>query len=225
MAHTTENRRHSPSKGDLRYAHLLRVGEELLAEKPLRNITIDEIAKRARLTRPAFYFYFDSKYALLAALLERVFATQFDAATRLWFRRPTEITPRQACEQHFTEMLALWRRHASVMREASEAISLHPKIQEAYGQLLHRFVEAATDQIDRERQAGAAPPGADARALASTLTWMTERTLYATVAGLGPDLTDEARIAALADAWLRAIYGTATPRASTTPSPQPADAG
>ncbi|MDR7277311.1 TetR/AcrR family transcriptional regulator [Catenuloplanes atrovinosus] len=206
-----ESRRRGPTKGDLRYARLLGVGEKLLAEKPLRDITIDEIARRAQVTRPAFYFYFDSKYALLAALLERVLATQFDTADRLWINRPAELTPRQACEQHFTEMLALWRRHAVVMREAAEAVRLHTAVERAYGQLLDRFIDAASTQITKERAAGVAPPGADVRALATTLTWMTERNLYAAVAGLGPDLTDRQRVTALADAWLRAIYETAAP--------------
>jgi AcrR family transcriptional regulator len=205
-------RKGGPSRGDVRYDTILGVAEALLAEKPLRTITIEDVANRAGITRPTFYFYFDSKYALLAALLERIVAVEVDGTDRWWRPLPEGVSPRQACERVHHHMLALWRQHAPVVREATEAMSLDPQLHAVYTQIVDRFVAGTSTHIERERERGSAPPGADATTLAATLVWMAERNLYAAVAGLVPLVSDEQRVAAISDTWLRAIYGTSDPR-------------
>ncbi|WP_199439973.1 TetR/AcrR family transcriptional regulator [Umezawaea beigongshangensis] len=207
-----DGRKGGPSRGDVRYDKILEVAEALLAEKPLRTITIEDVANRAGITRPTFYFYFDSKYALLAALLERIVAVEVDGTDRWWRARPDGVTPRQACERVHHDVLALWRRHAPVVREATEAMSLDPQLHAVYTQIVDRFVAGASTHIVREREHGSAPPGADPTTLAATLVWMAERNLYAAVADLVPRVSDEQRVAAITDTWVRAIYGTSDPR-------------
>ena len=41
---------------------------ELLAVKPIGEITIGELAAGANISRPTFYFYFDSRDAVVRAL-------------------------------------------------------------------------------------------------------------------------------------------------------------
>jgi len=48
----------------------------------LQEISIDDLTRPLGISRPAFYFYFPSKDAVLLALLDRVVATAFDAASR-----------------------------------------------------------------------------------------------------------------------------------------------
>ncbi|MEU8241144.1 TetR/AcrR family transcriptional regulator, partial [Actinoplanes missouriensis] len=148
----------------------------------LREITIVDITKRAKLTRPAFHFSFDSKYAML----DGVFDTLVEAADRLWVHRPPDLTRREACERHFRKMLGLWREHATVMRESAEALGLHPQVQQACSRLFDQFVQTASRQIAREREAGVAPANADGRVLATTLTWMTECNLVRSRGRSGP---------------------------------------
>ena len=53
--------------------------ERLLEERPFADISVDDLAKGAGLSRPTFYFYFPSKDAVLLTLFERVIA-EADAA-------------------------------------------------------------------------------------------------------------------------------------------------
>ena len=49
------------------------------SERPLAEISVDDLAKGAGISRPTFYFYFPSKDAVLLTLLERVIV-EADAA-------------------------------------------------------------------------------------------------------------------------------------------------
>ena len=54
-------------KGDLKEQAILATCERLLGEKPLGEIGVDELAAGAGISRPSFYFYFESKNAVLRA--------------------------------------------------------------------------------------------------------------------------------------------------------------
>jgi hypothetical protein len=74
--------------------------------------------------------------------------------------------------------------------------------------VFERFSEAMGAEIERERKAGVALPGPDARQLASVLLWSTAQATY--VAGLGADsaLPDERAISeTIVTLWERALYG------------------
>jgi hypothetical protein len=62
--------------------------------------------------------------------------------------------------------------------------------------------------IDRDRATGVAPPGADAEALASSLTWATERAFHIAMTGHDTALTDvNAIIEPLVQLHVSTIYG------------------
>src|SRR5262245_31819762 len=65
-------RQRPPRKGDLREAAILDRAWALLAEKPLSHITIEDLVSGARISRSSFYFYFESKDAVIRALAARV---------------------------------------------------------------------------------------------------------------------------------------------------------
>src|SRR3989440_8537546 len=72
-------RRARRSSGDDRERAILETAERLLEERPLHEISVDDLAKGAGISRPTFYFYFPSKEAVLLTLLDRVVRTA-DAA-------------------------------------------------------------------------------------------------------------------------------------------------
>src|SRR5687767_15307998 len=74
--------------GDDRELAILATAEALLAERSLGEISIDDLARGAGISRPTFYFYFASKDAVLLTLLDRVVA-EADSALREVFGRPT----------------------------------------------------------------------------------------------------------------------------------------
>src|ERR1700754_1902788 len=68
----SRGRRSSRPSGDDREAAILRTAERLLEEKPLTEISVDDLAKGAGISRPTFYFYFPSRDAVVLTLFERV---------------------------------------------------------------------------------------------------------------------------------------------------------
>ena len=56
----------------------------LLAEKPFKDLKIDEIASAAGLTRTGFYFYFKNKSEVLVVVVEELAADLFQEADRWW---------------------------------------------------------------------------------------------------------------------------------------------
>src|SRR5689334_13763910 len=65
--------------GDERESAILTTAERLLEDRPYADISVDDLAKGAGISRPTFYFYFPSKEAVLLTLLDRV-VTEADTA-------------------------------------------------------------------------------------------------------------------------------------------------
>jgi AcrR family transcriptional regulator len=65
-------RRVARPSGDERELAILQTATRLLDERPIHEISVDDLAKGAGISRPIFYFYFPSKDAVLMGLIERV---------------------------------------------------------------------------------------------------------------------------------------------------------
>ena len=56
-------------RGDRQRQAIVQAVRELLEEKPFAQLSVSTISDRAGVARSGFYFYFDSKYAVLAQIL------------------------------------------------------------------------------------------------------------------------------------------------------------
>ena len=56
-------------RGDKQRQAIVQAVRELLEEKPFAELSVSTISDRAGVARSGFYFYFDSKYAVLAQIL------------------------------------------------------------------------------------------------------------------------------------------------------------
>ena len=70
--HRSRGRRSSRPSGDDRELAILKTAERLFEERSLAEISVDDLARGAGISRPTFYFYFPSKDAVLMTLLDRV---------------------------------------------------------------------------------------------------------------------------------------------------------
>src|SRR6201996_1928395 len=70
----SRGRRSARPSGDDRELAILTTAEQLLEQRPLADISVDDLAKGAGISRPTFYFYFPSKDAVMLTLFERVLA-------------------------------------------------------------------------------------------------------------------------------------------------------
>jgi TetR/AcrR family transcriptional regulator, ethionamide resistance regulator len=166
---------------------------------------VADVIEAAGVSRGSFYFYFESKQAVVAALLERI-VDEVHEASLPWFERG-DTPPERALSEAVTGSLALWRRHAAVLRSTVETWQSDPELRDLWGDVLRRFTDAAAEQIERDREAGLALDGPPARSLAAALVAMNERCFYLALVDLQPESDDEL-VGALTAIWLSSIYGT-----------------
>ncbi len=158
--------------------------ERLLAETPFHELSVAQIIAAAEISRATFYFYFSSKFAVLAGLVAQTTDEVFDQI-QPFVNRAEGVRPIDAMRESLAGTITLWRRHWPAQRAVHEHWNETPELRLLWTGVIKRFTDAVANEIERERAAGLAPPGSPARALAAALIWGTDRCLY--VAGLGVD--------------------------------------
>src|SRR5271163_1478995 len=88
---STRGRRSARPSGDDRELAILSTAERLLEQRPLADISVDDLAKGAGLSRPTFYFYFPSKDAVMLTLFERVIVEADSALESMIANPPTDL--------------------------------------------------------------------------------------------------------------------------------------
>jgi AcrR family transcriptional regulator len=201
-------RRAARVSGDDRERAILATAEQLLGERPLHEISVDDLARGAGISRPTFYFYFASKEAVLLALMDRLVE---EARSGIELALLSDDPPR-VVREGIASVHSTFREHRAVAIAASDARASSPALRELWSRVMEVFVQETAAAIESERARGAAPAGVPARDLAISLNLMNERTFHATLSGEPPAIDDDAVLDALVEVWLRAIYGTTAPQ-------------
>src|ERR1700751_1508756 len=116
---TARGRRAQRASGDDRERAILATAQSLLEERPLSEISVDDLARGAGISRPTFYFYFPSKDAVLLTLLERVIE---EASARLdGLADPLPADPAQGWRIGITAFFEAFGAHRPVARAAAPA--------------------------------------------------------------------------------------------------------
>ena len=168
-------------------------------------MAVDDLARGAGLSRPAFYFYFPSKEAVLLALLDRVVA-EARASRDAALREPAAGTAGR-WRQVIAAIEEPFRSHRAVTLAAAEARATSAAVRDVWNGVMERFVAETAAEIEAERARGVAPPGPPARDLAVALNLMNERVLHAAFAGQRPAPAAGDVVEVLLTVWLRTIYG------------------
>lgn len=202
----TSTTRRPPRKGERTEKAILDTAERLLAKRPLAAIGIDELAAGAGISRPTFYFYFESREALLRALAARIVDELYRAGDA-WVRRGGESAAaavRRGIEAHMT----VWRAHGPVMRATLAAREHDPEMDRFWAGVGRRFTDVTTDHIEHERRVGVALPAPPpARALATVLVGMNLQAFHDASLRRRSTTADRELVDALSAVWLRAVYG------------------
>jgi TetR/AcrR family transcriptional regulator, ethionamide resistance regulator len=173
----------------------------LLGGRSYAELTIEDIAGAAGISRTAFYFYFRDKRELLMRLTEEVADVLYAEADAWWSGGEDG---REDLERALAIVIALYREHGVLLRAVVEASAYDEAVAGFWRALVGRFVEASRRRIEEE-QARGAMTGVPAEATAFALTWMTERACYQRLVK-GGDLTDDFQ-AGLVHIWVAALYG------------------
>ena len=194
------------ARGDRRRTALLEALDEHLREAgrggSLDDINVADLSRRAGVTRSAFYFYFENKAAAVAALMEEMYREAIDAAELL----AGGMAVRDEVATAIRSVFDGWHRRTHVYRAMLEARATSPAVRERWDAYQESFAGVLTDIVESERQAGAAPEGADAGSLARALLDLNDRTIERLVhAPAGFDW--ERHVDAVVHIWLSSIYG------------------
>jgi AcrR family transcriptional regulator len=206
----SRSRRTPKISGDERERAILAAFEELLGDRALHEISIDDIARGAGISRPTFYFYFASKEAVLLSLFERMIADG-DARRGDTLDRLAEDPPARLRES-LTAFFEVFQAHRAVTLAGADARATSAEVRAVWSAIMERWVQEVADAISGERARGAAPEGVPARGLAISLLLMNERVHETAFAGHEPALAEADVVDVLVPIWLAAIYGTADVR-------------
>jgi AcrR family transcriptional regulator len=173
---------------------------ELAEESAFKDLTVDQIARAAGLSRTAFYFYFRSKHDLLRAAMEEVSDEAFTEADRWWHG---EGEPQSLIRAAIEGVVDVYQRHVNLMRVGQEVAMYDPEMAALWQELMGRFIEATAEHLRAEQAAGRLRP-LEPGAAAESLVWMMERCNYVYL-GLGRRSRTE-MVETLTAIWFHALY-------------------
>ncbi|WP_144206753.1 TetR/AcrR family transcriptional regulator [Mycobacterium tilburgii] len=191
--------------GDDREQAILATVERLLEQRSFADISVDDLAKGAGLSRPAFYFYFKSKEAVLLSMLEPVIAradSEFDGAIQ---RFPADA--RRVWRNGINALFTAFSTHRALARAATEALATSAELRTTWLGFMQKWIDQTAAMITAERERGAAPHTIPAADLATSLNQMNERTMMAALSAETPAVDEERVVDTLTHIWVSSIYG------------------
>src|SRR5215212_11040527 len=194
----SRRRRRSPAEAE---REILDAAERFLRERPLRELTIDEVMGETGLSRPAFYVYFKDRHALVLRLVQEIGAELWEMADR-WLKGQGDV--REDMRAAVDGIVAVYAQHGFVMKAISDGSSDDPGVEKVYRALITRFIEAAADHIKLEKRRGRIN-GLNGKRTAAALVWMNERYLTECL-GRIPQVRARDVGDTLMEIWWRTLY-------------------
>jgi AcrR family transcriptional regulator len=197
----SESRR---SRGDRQRDAIVAAVRQLLEVKAFSDLSVSMISERAGVARSGFYFYFDSKYAVLAVVVADAMA-ELDKLTHDFAPREPGETPQQFSRRMVGSAAAVFSHNDPIMKACTLAQNTDAQLRD----MMNDFSDTVIDKIVGlvKQDDGARPISDDLPALVRTLTATTALTLSndSAFVGRGPDSTRA--VAVLEQLWLNALWG------------------
>lgn len=199
-------RRATRPSGDERESAILTTLERMLEQRPFAEISVDDLAKGAGLSRPTFYFYFASKDAVLVRLFARMVADN-DPARHAGAGTTLADDPEAGWRGGIFAFFDALRPHRAVALAGLTTMASSEELRQLWSEFMTAWVDYTAGLITAERARGAAPDTIPARDLATALNLMNERVVFASQDTRSPTLPEDAALEALAHVWVASIYG------------------
>ena len=196
--------RRPPSRGDQQRGLIIDAVTELLETVPIADLSVMAIAKHAGVTRPAFYFYFDSKYTAVAAALQQIWA-DIEAATIALDAYEFQESPIAFSDRMIDNAADVWRQHSALLSACVQ--SSDPQLMQMWDEFVGNLTARLTAFAERLYADGAIRPiSNDIPALVDVLAGTTIWALVEEARRPLPGLTDR-RLAAVREVWFATIWG------------------
>ncbi|BBZ36168.1 TetR/AcrR family transcriptional regulator [Mycolicibacterium confluentis] len=198
--------RRAPGRGELQRARLVGAVQELLCDHSLAELSVLQITRHAGVTRSAFYFYFESKYALLAAAMDQVWA-RFAAARPLLDGLDLTSAPSDLTRQITRDAVEIWHQHHGLLAAVVEARSSDAQIARQWSDLTTQTTGQICQVLNLLQSAGKVKPASeDLPGLVSALMGMTVWTLLERGATADASQREEV-VDVISAVWLAAVWG------------------
>ncbi|MCV6985506.1 TetR/AcrR family transcriptional regulator [Mycobacterium shinjukuense] len=208
--HAANDERTAPAlrrRGDKHRQAIVRAVRELLQERPFAELSVSAISLRAGIARSGFYFYFDSKYSVLAQILAEA-TEELEELTHFFApRRPGE-SPEEFAKRMVGSAAAVYTHNDPVMTACNAARHTDIEIRDILERQFEGVLRQLVAVVDAERRAGTAHPiSDDLPTLIRTLAATTALVLTGDPLFVGRDGDPERRVRVLERLWLAALWG------------------
>ena len=194
-------------RGDKQRRAILQAVRELLGEKPFADLSVSTISLRAGVARSGFYFYFDSKYSVLAQIVAEA-AEELEELTQYFAPRQPGESPEQFAKRMVGSAAAVYAHNDPVMTACNEARHTDVEIRDILDRQFDVVLRQIVAIVDAEMAAGTASPiSDDLPTLIRTLAGTTALMLTGDPVLVGRDGDRERRVRLLEQLWLHALWG------------------
>jgi AcrR family transcriptional regulator len=195
------------SRGDLQREAIVGAVRQLLQEGSFADLSVSTISERARIARSGFYFYFESKYDVLALILAEA-THELEELTQYFAPRAPGETPAAFARRMVGSAATVFAHNDPIMTACNDARNTDAKIREILDAQIDLVIEQIISVVDDEIAAGTAHPiSDDVPALVRMLGATTAMTLSGDVTFLGADRDRERGVRVLEQLWLNALWG------------------
>lgn len=192
------------SRGDRQRDAIVAAVRELLEVKAFSDLSVSMISERAGVARSGFYFYFDSKYAVLAVVVADAMA-ELDKLTHDFAPREAGETPPEFAKRMVGSAAAVFSHNDPIMKACTLAQNTDAQLRD----MMNDFSDTVIDKIVGliRLDAGARPISDDLTALVRTLTATTALTLANDSAFVGRNDDSARAVEVVERLWLSALWG------------------
>ena len=192
------------SRGDRQRDAIVAAVGELLHERSFADLSVSTISERAGVARSGFYFYFDSKYAVLAVILADA-SDLLDSLTHHFAPREPGETPAAFAKRMVGSAAAVYATNDPVMHACVVARNTDTQIREMMDDFADGIIEKIVTLI--EQDAEARPISDDLPALVRTLAAATTMTLTQDSSFVGRGIDSNRAVDALERLWVAGLWG------------------
>jgi AcrR family transcriptional regulator len=193
-------------RGDKQRQAILQAVRELLQEKPFAELSVSTISLRAGVARSGFYFYFDSKYAVLAQLMAEA-TEELEELTRYFAPREPDESPEEFARRMVGSAAAVYAHNDPVMTACNEARNTDIEIRDILDRQFEVVLRQIVAIVEAEISAGTASPiSDDLPTLIRTLAGSTALVLTGDPILAGHGVSRERRVQVLEQLWLHALW-------------------
>lgn len=192
------------SRGDRQREAIVAAVRELLQTHAFADLSVSTISERAGVARSGFYFYFDTKYAVLAVVLAEA-SDLLDSLTHHFAPREPGETPAAFAKRMVGSAALVYANEDPVLTACAVARNTDARIRE----MMDDFNDAIIDKLIMllEQDDEARPISDDLPALVRTLAATTTMTLTQDSAFVGRGTDPNRAVDSLERLWVAAIWG------------------